>query len=62
MPPGPPHDDVPSQIKAKLVELMEKRKAMMETWEQRWDQLRLRECAGGAGGDRGSAGRVVTGT
>lgn len=62
VPPGPPHDDVPSQIKAKLVELMEKRKAMMETWEQRWDQLRLRECAGGAGGDRGSARRVVTGT
>ncbi|XP_065694964.1 spectrin beta chain, erythrocytic isoform X2 [Patagioenas fasciata] len=34
------HQDSP-EIKAKLVELMEKRKAMMETWEQRWDQLRL---------------------
>ncbi|KAK2525224.1 hypothetical protein Q9233_008935 [Columba guinea] len=34
------HQDSP-EIKAKLVELMEKKKAMMETWEQRWDQLRL---------------------
>ncbi|XP_074774416.1 spectrin beta chain, erythrocytic isoform X1 [Athene noctua] len=34
------HQDSP-EIKAKLVELVEKRKAMMETWEQRWDQLRL---------------------
>ena len=33
----------PSQIKAKLVELVEKRKAMTEMWERRWDQLRLRE-------------------
>lgn len=52
----PPHDGVPSQIKVKLVELVEKKKAMMEMWEQRWDQLRLCECAGGAGEDRGSAG------
>ncbi|XP_059681849.1 spectrin beta chain, erythrocytic [Gavia stellata] len=34
------HQDSP-EIKAKLVELVEKRKAMMEMWEQRWDQLRL---------------------
>ncbi|KFU90034.1 Spectrin beta chain, erythrocyte, partial [Chaetura pelagica] len=34
------HQDSP-EIKAKLVELVEKRKAMMETWEQRWDRLRL---------------------
>ncbi|NXJ98435.1 SPTB1 protein, partial [Corythaixoides concolor] len=31
----------PSQIKTKLVEVVEKRKAMMEMWEQRWDRLRL---------------------
>ncbi|NWU19149.1 SPTB1 protein, partial [Dyaphorophyia castanea] len=30
-----------SEIKAKLVELVDKRKAMMETWEQRWERLRL---------------------
>ncbi|NXW51086.1 SPTB1 protein, partial [Nyctiprogne leucopyga] len=34
------HQDSP-EIKAKLMELVEKRKAMMELWEQRWDQLRL---------------------
>ncbi|XP_061856553.1 spectrin beta chain, erythrocytic [Colius striatus] len=34
------HQDSP-EIKAKLVEVVEKRKAMMETWEQRWDRLRL---------------------
>ncbi|NXF54560.1 SPTB1 protein, partial [Oceanites oceanicus] len=34
------HQDSP-KIKAKLVELVEKRKTMMETWEQRWDRLRL---------------------
>ncbi|NXL68275.1 SPTB1 protein, partial [Chordeiles acutipennis] len=34
------HQDSP-EIKAKLMELVEKRKAMMEMWEQRWDQLRL---------------------
>ncbi|KAM9278608.1 spectrin beta chain, erythrocytic [Morus bassanus] len=34
------HQDSP-EIKAKLVELVEKRKAMTEMWEQRWDRLRL---------------------
>ncbi|KAM6205013.1 spectrin beta chain, erythrocytic [Sarcoramphus papa] len=34
------HQDSP-EIKVKLVELVEKRKTMMEMWEQRWDQLRL---------------------
>ncbi|NXC77315.1 SPTB1 protein, partial [Anhinga anhinga] len=34
------HQDSP-EIKAKLVELVEKRKAMMEMWEQRWGRLRL---------------------
>uniref|UniRef100_A0A663FIP4 Spectrin beta, erythrocytic n=1 Tax=Aquila chrysaetos chrysaetos TaxID=223781 RepID=A0A663FIP4_AQUCH len=34
------HQDSP-EIKAKLVEVVEKRKAMMEMWEQRWDRLRL---------------------
>ncbi|KAM6321767.1 spectrin beta chain, erythrocytic [Podargus strigoides] len=34
------HQDSP-EIKEKLVELVEKRKAMMEMWEQRWDRLRL---------------------
>ncbi|XP_042641312.1 spectrin beta chain, erythrocytic isoform X2 [Tyto alba] len=34
------HQDSP-EIKAKLMELVEKRKAMLETWEQRWDRLRL---------------------
>ncbi|KAM9223528.1 spectrin beta chain, erythrocytic-like [Leptosomus discolor] len=34
------HQDSP-EIKAKLVELVEKRKAMMEMWEQRWNRLRL---------------------
>ncbi|XP_075019573.1 spectrin beta chain, erythrocytic isoform X1 [Calonectris borealis] len=34
------HQDSP-EIKAKLVELVEKRKTMMEMWEQRWDRLRL---------------------
>ncbi|NXT27258.1 SPTB1 protein, partial [Syrrhaptes paradoxus] len=34
------HQDSP-EIKAKLVELVEKRRSMMETWEQRWDRLRL---------------------
>ncbi|XP_050831246.1 spectrin beta chain, erythrocytic isoform X2 [Serinus canaria] len=34
------HQDSP-EIKAKLVELVDKRKAMMETWEQRWERLRL---------------------
>lgn len=55
---GPPVTVSPcSQIKAKLVELVDKRKAMMETWEQRWDRLRLCECTGGAGEDRASAWR-----
>ncbi|XP_062431896.1 spectrin beta chain, erythrocytic isoform X2 [Rhea pennata] len=30
-----------AEIKAKLIELMEKRKAMVETWDRRWDWLRL---------------------
>ncbi|KAM6393235.1 spectrin beta chain, erythrocytic isoform 1-T2 [Pluvialis apricaria] len=34
------HQDSP-EIKVKLAELVEKRKAMMEMWEQRWDRLRL---------------------
>ncbi|XP_074005304.1 spectrin beta chain, erythrocytic [Numenius arquata] len=34
------HQDSP-EIKTKLMELVEKRKAMMEMWEQRWDRLRL---------------------
>ncbi|NXI46190.1 SPTB1 protein, partial [Galbula dea] len=34
------HQDSP-EIKAKLLELVEKRKTMMEMWEQRWDRLRL---------------------
>ncbi|XP_068004288.1 spectrin beta chain, erythrocytic [Melanerpes formicivorus] len=34
------HQDSP-EIKEKLVEVVEKRKAMMETWEQRWERLRL---------------------
>ncbi|KAM6275011.1 spectrin beta chain, erythrocytic [Porphyrio hochstetteri] len=34
------HQDSP-EIKEKLVELVEKRKAMMETWEERRDRLRL---------------------
>ncbi|NXT84324.1 SPTB1 protein, partial [Zapornia atra] len=34
------HQDSP-EIKEKLMELVEKRKAMMEAWEQRWDRLRL---------------------
>ncbi|NXF12676.1 SPTB1 protein, partial [Smithornis capensis] len=34
------HQDSP-EIKAKLVEVVNKRKAMMETWEQRWERLRL---------------------
>ncbi|NXB81302.1 SPTB1 protein, partial [Donacobius atricapilla] len=34
------HQDSP-EVKAKLVELVDKRKAMMETWEQRWERLRL---------------------
>ncbi|XP_064309054.1 spectrin beta chain, erythrocytic isoform X2 [Phalacrocorax carbo] len=34
------HQDSP-EIKAKLVELVENRRAMMEMWEQRWDRLRL---------------------
>ncbi|NXA14839.1 SPTB1 protein, partial [Sapayoa aenigma] len=34
------HQDSP-EIKAKLVEVVDKRKAMMETWEQRWERLRL---------------------
>ncbi|NXV23649.1 SPTB1 protein, partial [Cepphus grylle] len=34
------HQDSP-EIKTKLVELVEKRKAMMEMWEQRWERLRL---------------------
>ncbi|NXE00367.1 SPTB1 protein, partial [Chaetorhynchus papuensis] len=34
------HQDSP-EIKMKLVELVDKRKAMMETWEQRWERLRL---------------------
>ncbi|XP_075568377.1 spectrin beta chain, erythrocytic isoform X2 [Pelecanus crispus] len=29
------------EIKAKLMELVDKRKAMMEMWERRWDRLRL---------------------
>ncbi|NXP63969.1 SPTB1 protein, partial [Chloropsis cyanopogon] len=34
------HQESP-EIKAKLVELVDKRRAMMETWEQRWERLRL---------------------
>ncbi|NXX45821.1 SPTB1 protein, partial [Tricholaema leucomelas] len=34
------HQDSP-EIKEKLVEVVERRKAMMEMWEQRWDRLRL---------------------
>ncbi|NXV72256.1 SPTB1 protein, partial [Atlantisia rogersi] len=34
------HQDSP-EVRTKLVELEEKRKAMMEAWEQHWDQLRL---------------------
>uniref|UniRef100_A0A663FIN8 Spectrin beta chain n=1 Tax=Aquila chrysaetos chrysaetos TaxID=223781 RepID=A0A663FIN8_AQUCH len=34
------HQDSP-EVRAKLVEVVEKRKAMMEMWEQRWDRLRL---------------------
>ncbi|RLV97192.1 hypothetical protein DV515_00011929 [Chloebia gouldiae] len=34
------HQDSP-EIKVKLVELVDKRKAMMEMWEQRWERLRL---------------------
>uniref|UniRef100_A0A8C8AIR1 Spectrin beta chain n=1 Tax=Otus sunia TaxID=257818 RepID=A0A8C8AIR1_9STRI len=34
------HQDSP-EVRVKLMELVGKRKAMMETWEQRWDQLRL---------------------
>ncbi|XP_064019369.1 spectrin beta chain, erythrocytic [Pogoniulus pusillus] len=34
------HQDSP-EIKEKMVEVVEKRKAMMEMWEQRWDRLRL---------------------
>ncbi|NWR83248.1 SPTB1 protein, partial [Furnarius figulus] len=34
------HQDSP-EIKVKLVELVDKRKAMMETWEQRWERLQL---------------------
>ncbi|XP_053923064.1 spectrin beta chain, erythrocytic isoform X1 [Cuculus canorus] len=34
------HQDSP-EIKVKLMELVEKRRAMMETWEQRWERLRL---------------------
>ncbi|NXH18808.1 SPTB1 protein, partial [Bucco capensis] len=34
------HQDSP-EIKVKLMELVEKRKAMRETWEQRWERLRL---------------------
>lgn len=63
-PSGPLPNSIPSQIKAKLVELVDKRKAMMETWEQRWERLRLRECAGGAGRSAavpGAVGRVVQG-
>lgn len=56
MPPGPPCNRVPSQIQMKLVELEEKRKAMMETWEQRRDRLRLCECTSGVREDRSSAG------
>lgn len=56
MPSGPPPNSILSQIKAKLVELVDKRKAMMETWEQRWEWLRLRECTGGAREECGSSG------
>ncbi|NXM88157.1 SPTB1 protein, partial [Oenanthe oenanthe] len=41
MPSGPLPNSISSQIKAKLVELVDKRKAMMEMWEQRWERLRL---------------------
>ncbi|XP_038035588.2 spectrin beta chain, erythrocytic isoform X2 [Anas platyrhynchos] len=34
------HQESP-EIKAKLMELLDKRKAMMELWQQRWDRLRL---------------------
>lgn len=43
----PPPDSHPLQIKAKLMELLDKRKAMMEMWQHRWDRLRLRECSDG---------------
>ncbi|POI25971.1 hypothetical protein CIB84_010279, partial [Bambusicola thoracicus] len=38
---GPPPDSHPLQIKAKLMELLDKKKAMTEMWQQRWDRLRL---------------------
>lgn len=44
---GPPHDSHPLQIKAKLMELLDRRKAMMEMWQQRWDRLQLCECGDG---------------
>ncbi|NXY64827.1 SPTB1 protein, partial [Callaeas wilsoni] len=34
------HQDSP-EIKTKLVEVVDKRKAMMEMWEQRWERLQL---------------------
>ncbi|XP_068800473.1 spectrin beta chain, erythrocytic isoform X2 [Struthio camelus] len=34
------HHEAP-EIKAKLVEVVEKRRAMVETWDRRWDWLRL---------------------
>lgn len=46
------------QIKAKLMELLDKRKAMMEMWQKRWDQLRLRECGDGVWVGRGIFGVI----
>lgn len=51
--PPPPGDSRPLQIKAKLMELLDKRKAMMELWQQRWDRLRLRKCGDGQVGEQG---------
>ncbi|NXL90699.1 SPTB1 protein, partial [Alectura lathami] len=34
------HQESP-EIKAKLMEVLDKKKAMMEMWQQRWDRLRL---------------------
>lgn len=46
------------QIKAKLMELLDKRKAMMEMWQKRWDRLRLRECGDGVWVGRGIFGVI----
>lgn len=55
----PPGDSHPLQIKAKLMELLDKRKVMMELWQQRWDRLRLCKCDDGrVGGQGGCLGLV----